>query len=654
MKKKIYTSLWAVLISLFTIAQSPSPGGISNQLSLWIKSNTGTNTATNGNLLTNWAYANDPSKSFSAVPAHAPVYKIDRVNFAPAMTFANQELMDGPTGTDAPITAGNDDYAIIAVWKSDAPAGRNERIWSQRKPDPPPYIESGYGGSLMTWGYNELLNIAPKYGDQVEIAPHGHTVARPYVVSNWNISQLNLLNLPTNDLQIFDDRNLSTGALVLNTDPAGVNGAALRNIVSDLNRLGARDRFNEEAFNGELAELIIYNRSVTNTTEQAKIFSYLAIKYGVTIKTDLVSSAGTVVWNATENATYNNAVFGLGKDDNSALLVNQSNSLETGSGDGTGQSGLGNIVLSDPSALTMDNSFLILGHDNGALAQTPVDVPVAAGGSQRFVREWKVQHTGSVGTVNLSFDFTGIHGIIGVGTVANFRLVVDADGDGNFLTGTQRFYTPTGFTGEVANFTGITLNNNEVFMIITQASAEAPLPVKWISFRGRMLNNDVLLEWEVENNEMAKNYEVQYSSDGIEFSEVGIVMNQQNVKAYNFVHSQPPGITHYYRLHQVDLDGKSVYSKTIFISNNVNNLVVRVLGNPILNSSLGLSITTRRAGDVSIELFSLTGVQMIKRQQALKEGINSITIPVSNVAAGQYFLKVKTNDDVRMLPVIKF
>jgi hypothetical protein len=652
MKKKIYTCLWTTLISSLAIAQSPSPGGVSNQLTLWIKSGMGTSTTGNSSLLSDWTYANDPSKSFSAFPpGHAPTYDNNRVNFAPAIIFSNDELMDGPVGAEAPITAGNDDYAIIAVWKSDAPAGRNERIWSQRKLDPPPFIESGYGASLMTRGYNDL--IQPAYGAQVEIFPHLHTLTRPYVVHNWNISQLNLLNQATNDLQIFDDRNLSTGPLVINTDPLGLNGAALRNVVTDLNRLGARDKFNQEAFNGELAELIIYNRSVTDATEQAKIFSYLAIKYGVTIKTNLISSAGTVVWDATANATYNNAVFGLGKDDNSALLITQSNSFETGSGDGTGQDGLGNIVLSDPSALTTDNNFLMIGNDNGALTETATDVPVSAGGSQRFVREWKVQHTGNVGTLNLNFDFTGIPGIIGVGTATNFRLVVDADGDGNFLTGTQRFYTPTGFTGDVANFTGITLNNNEVFMIITQASAEAPLPVKWISFSGRLLNNDVLLEWEVDNNETAKNYEVQYSSDGREFSEVGVVMNQQDVKTYNFVHSQPSGSMHYYRIHQVDLDGKAVYSKIILISNRPDNFLVRLQGNPI-RSSIDLSITTRRAGDVSIELYSLTGVQMIKRQQALKEGTNSVTIPVSNVAAGQYFLKVKTNDDVQMLPVIKF
>lgn len=648
--KKIFTSLFFLSSIMFVNGQNASPGGIQDQLTLWIKSNAGTSTTTNGGLLNSWSYVNDPTKSFTAIAGDQPIYNNNIINFLPAVSFAGSEMMDGPTGSDAPITAGNDDYAIFAVWKSIAGPGRHERIWSQRTNDPSPYALQGYGASLMTWDHS---TNGPSYGDQAEIPPHHHTVSRSYVIANWNISQLNLLNQAINDLEIYDDRNLAIGPLIINTDPA-LNGAERRDIATDINRLGARDNAAQETFNGQLAELIVFNRSVTSAEERLKIFSYLAIKYGISIKTNIISSAGTIIWDATANATYNNAVFGLGRDDNSDLMVTTSNSIETGSGDGAGQPGTANIILSEPSSLVNDNNFLVIGNNGDPLTISVTDIPAAAIGSQRLVREWKVQHTGNVGTINLDFDFTGIDNIPGIGTLMDFRLVVDADGDGDFTTGNQRYYAPTGFTGNVANFTGITLLNNEIFMIITQATSEVPLPVKWISFSGKRVNAEVVLNWEVENNEMAKHYEIQYSTDGIQFFQAGIVMNQADVKQYSFVHNQQQGNPGYYRIHQVDLDGKTVYSKIIYINSVTTRLQLRINGNPIRNNLIDLSIATTQNDIANMELINISGIILQKWQFAIKDGTNSISVLVNNLSAGQYFLRVRTKNDVQMLQLVKF
>jgi hypothetical protein len=81
-----------------------------------------------------------------------------------------------------------------------------------------------------------------------------------------------------------------------------------------------------------------------------------------------------------------------------------------------------------------------------------------------------VQHTGNIGTVDLSIDLSGITTTGVIGQSSNFRLMVDADGDGNFATGTPTFYNPAGFSGNKANFTSVTLGNNVVFTLVTLAS----------------------------------------------------------------------------------------------------------------------------------------------------------------------------------------
>jgi hypothetical protein len=201
-----------------------------------------------------------------------------------------------------------------------------------------------------------------------------------------------------------------------------------------LNRIGARDAATDEALSGDIAEIIVYDGPVSGT-DRNQIFSYLALKYGITLPISLVTSGASpvTVWDATANATYNNDVFGIGRDNTSHLLISSSNSISTGSGNGTGQSGEANIVISNPSTLTTDRNFMLIGNDNASLVESTTEVPSTAVGSKRLPREWKVQHTGNVGNFSFTFDFTGIATSGTIGNTAHFRLMVDRDGDGDFI-----------------------------------------------------------------------------------------------------------------------------------------------------------------------------------------------------------------------------
>ncbi len=213
-------------------------------------------------------------------------------------------------------------------------------------------------------------------------------------------------------------------------------------------------------FKGEAAEIMLYPNSVS-ATDRLKIESYLAIKYGITLDqsvTNYVASDGTtVLWN---NISYWNDVFGIGQDDEIGLTQSSSNSANTGSGDGTGQSGKGNIVLSNPSSLDAGD-FLMVGHDNGALSAQYTDLPSTVK-QARIAREWKADHTGDVGTVDLSFELNGISlsGTIGTATT-DFNILIDSDGDGDFSNATAT--NPSSVSGTLLTFNGLTIPDGAVF-----------------------------------------------------------------------------------------------------------------------------------------------------------------------------------------------
>ncbi|MGV3763426.1 DUF6923 family protein [Parapedobacter sp.] len=228
-----------------------------------------------------------------------------------------------------------------------------------------------------------------------------------------------------------------------------------------------------ERFIGGLPEVFAYSADHENSTgnEKLRINSYLAIKYGVTLQnsagtgtSDYLSSAAANVWNATANTAYGNNVFGIARDNASALHQKQSRSandyqkLIIGNG-----SSLFNTNAANTNDLA-ERQFLMVG-DNGqqqALAEILAH-PGAPGGevNYRFQAVWKVQNTGGVGTVTLAWPT----GIANLHVVRSTDATIDMADDFIPMTGSvtlngQDYHTAT-----------IALNDGEYFTLAGYAFA---------------------------------------------------------------------------------------------------------------------------------------------------------------------------------------
>jgi len=564
------------------------------------------------------------------------------------------------------------------------------RVWAQRESSGGSNFD---GASLFVYPASASQGVpyntsAPTYGDQPEEGPSfttgvsfptntssvpyqwstgttGAAVAQSiltYAPNTPYISSLNLLSAPTNDLELMDQTNYGTTPAVTSTDPnADANALGHRVITDQLNILGARTTTatGDENFNGNLAELIVLSTNVTATQRQ-QIFSYLSLKYGISLTGSYLSSAGATIWDATAGgAAYNNFVFGLGEDIASGLTVNQSNSLAT-----AGVSGAANIILSAPSNLT-DQGFLIVGSNNTGTAETQSNVPTVAAGSWRMTNQWLVQNTGTgtVGTVNVGVDLNGVSlasSGSSVGTSTDFRLVTDDDGDGNFTTGTQTYYTPTSWSGTggaTANFTGVNLskNSNVVFAVITGATGATPLPVNWVNFSAVPNGANVNLNWTVGANQQANVYEVQRSADGTHFTTIGQVANDVAVESYSYVDAGVGSGTYYYRVLEVDRGGASIYSKIVSVNMSAAPFAIKLLNNPTVtsNTDAELQLTTNVSGNVLMEIWTLSGARVSSFQQGIGAGTTTMRVPLTSLPAGTYAVKVTVNNNTQTLQVVK-
>lgn len=178
------------------------------------------------------------------------------------------------------------------------------------------------------------------------------------------------------------------------------------------------------------------------------------------------------------------------------------------------------------------------------------------------------------------------------------------------------------------------------------AGACGILPIDLAYFDVSIKGGNTMLKWTTASEINNEGFEVQRSIDGKEFRKVGWVEGQGNSSAmidYRFEdNSIQSNEQYYYRLKQVDFDGKFSFSETKAIMNkDLKNFILSDISpNPITNGYASIKITTSKEETVSIVCYDAMGAQMINKQQVIREGINVIPLDLSELSNGLHFVKV--------------
>lgn len=164
----------------------------------------------------------------------------------------------------------------------------------------------------------------------------------------------------------------------------------------------------------------------------------------------------------------------------------------------------------------------------------------------------------------------------------------------------------------------------------------ANLPVILKTFSGNIQNNQALLSWETVTELNNQYYEVEHSSDGINFTPIGKVngIGTSTVSHnYSFTQSNLTAGKHYYRLAQHDADGSVRYSQIILLSFK-SNFKLQLIPNPA-TSAVNITAATTVEG-LAYTISSSAG-------QIVKKGVlSSQQINIQNLLQGQYWLSIET------------
>ncbi len=119
------------------------------------------------------------------------------------------------------------------------------------------------------------------------------------------------------------------------------------------------------------------------------------------------------------------------------------------------------------------------------------------------------------------------------------------------------------------------------------------LPVTLIDFQAELKSNTVVLNWNTNTEINSLKFIIEKSGDGIQFSttnETPAAGYSYSIKRYSSIDLFPFLGTNYYRLKQVDKDGKFSYSK-VAIVNYKNKQIASIFPNPT-NDVVNLVLNT--------------------------------------------------------------
>ncbi len=241
---------------------------------------------------------------------------------------------------------------------------------------------------------------------------------------------------------------------------------------------------------------------------------------------------------------------------------------------------------------------------NRVYSITPTNQPVSPATVCLYYTSADLASAGITVNTDISITKVGGNGVLGGGgtvtEIPNSSMIIN-----NLFGGDKEVCFP------VSSFSS--------FYLHSKNPNNVALPVQLVDFSGIVTNNTDILSWKTLNEINNDYFTVQYSQDGIRFENIGTVDskakegNSNMPLNYNFTNPNPVNGSTFYRLEQVDIDGKIWYSEIISLTRKLISNSIRIYPNPtsgdfIIESELPLKISiTDMKGQTVFEKNQSTG-----------------------------------------------
>jgi hypothetical protein len=166
------------------------------------------------------------------------------------------------------------------------------------------------------------------------------------------------------------------------------------------------------------------------------------------------------------------------------------------------------------------------------------------------------------------------------------------------------------------------------------------VPIELVDFSARLLHNAIELNWQTASETNNLGFHVERSNDGINFNAIHFVKSKGDSKTfthYSLIDDTAPLGFNYYRLRQMESDGKETFSKIIGIKTDNKNSI-SFAPNPANHQ-----LTVNFVGESGVlTMYDLLGRLVLNKTLSN----NNAVIDISNLQGGSYIVQITANNEL--------
>jgi hypothetical protein len=164
-----------------------------------------------------------------------------------------------------------------------------------------------------------------------------------------------------------------------------------------------------------------------------------------------------------------------------------------------------------------------------------------------------------------------------------------------------------------------------------------------LGFTAKLQGNDAVLSWVTDKDFNADAFEVQWSTDGVHFTALGIVnaFNSGSSKQYQYAHTAVATGKNYYRLKILKNGKQATYSVVAVVSKLAGGQGVRVYPNPV-DSYFDIQFKDISAGNHKVSLVAADGRVVWESTLLVQSGQTKRIARPATAVSGNYMLVIQS------------
>jgi len=520
------------------------------------------------------------------------------------------------------------------------------------------------GGNASVLNFNAGISLTVTGAVTIE-GGTGNGDDKRINVADGNFSCASLTMLTTGNNNADSELRIDQGSATVTGDIT-MNDVATRNFIAFTNAgtlniggsfIGDGDILPNGANNG----LVNYNG--TSGTQTVKSDTYADIMFsggaaktiatgGIVITDDATFTSGIVTAAADATITFNDGAEALSASDASFVVGpvvkagNDAFTFPLGNSGGSNPNRYHPISIGTPSASTTFEAE----YTRGSAGSLDPDLNVGIYGVSAC-EYWRLDRTGANATADVTLSWNEYSGCSSnyITTLAGLIMAWYDAADSRWENSLGSSQTPTSSSPFTTGTLLRTINNVNGFGYFTFGNVSengSPLPVKFSNLNAFEKQAGIQLNWIAYQESNLDHYRVERSADGIQFVPVGAVAAQNGVNetAYGFFDANPLPGAGFYRVRNIDLDGKTGLSNIVKVSLDKSVKDITLYPNPVRNGYLAIQSAELAKGNYAMKIFNAAGQQVYMKTFSHSGGAvnQSVQLPVAG-QSGMYNLLLEMN-----------